>query len=79
MRDQEFDSRFQENILGFKIAVDQPSLLEDSESIQQLGSEDLDQLCTQPLELVLLDELIQVRGQTLEDEAKMVLVDERIP
>ena len=41
--------------------MNQPGLLEHSESIEQLSREDLDQLCTQPLELVLLDELVQIR------------------
>jgi hypothetical protein len=59
--------------------VDEARVLEDGERVEELRGEDLDELDGEPLELVLLDELVQVRGQELEDEAEMVLVDERVP
>lgn len=39
----------------------QPRLLQNSQSVQELSGEDLDELCTQPLELILLDQFVQIR------------------
>ena len=66
---REHHPRFQKDILGFEIAMDQPSIFEDGESIQQLRGEDLHELGAEALELVLFDEFVQVRRQQLEDEA----------
>ena len=43
-----------------------------------MSCENLDELCTQALELVLLDEFIEVGGQQLEDETQMVTMDKRV-
>ena len=48
--------------------MDQPSIFEDGESIQQLRGEDLHELGAEALELVLFDEFVQVGRQQLEDE-----------
>lgn len=40
--------------------------------------EDLDQLGTQALELILLDQLVEIAREALEHEAEMALVGERI-
>ena len=72
------NSRFEKDVLRFQITMNQPGLLEHSESIEQLSCEDLDQLCTQPLELVLLDQLVQIRRKELEDEAKVIFMNERV-
>jgi hypothetical protein len=39
----------------------QPSILKDSQGVQQLRHEYFDELCAQTLELILFDELVQVR------------------
>ena len=59
--------------------MDQPSIFEDGESIQQLRSENFDELCAEALELVLLDQLVQVGREQLKHQAQMVFVDERVP
>jgi hypothetical protein len=40
--------------------------------------EDLDQLGTQALELILLDQLVEIAREALEHEAEMALVRKRI-
>lgn len=58
--------------------MDQSCVLEDCQTFQQLLSKDLDQLDTETLELVLLDQLVQVRREAFEDQAEMALVGERV-
>ena len=70
------NSRLEENVLWFQIAVYQPRLLEHRQCIQQLGGENFHELCTQPLELILLDQFIKVGGQKLEHQAQVATVDE---
>ena len=53
-------------------------LLQNSEGIEQLGGENLHELSAETLELVLLDQLVQVGREQFEDEAQVVLVDERV-
>ena len=57
----------------------EPRILEHSECIQKLCREDLDQLRAEALELVLLDELVQIRREQLEHKTQVVLVDEGVP
>ena len=56
----------------------QPRVLEDRERVEQLRREHLDELRAEALELVLLDELVQVRAEQLKHETQVVLVDERV-
>jgi hypothetical protein len=56
----------------------QASLLQDCHGIQQLGHEHLDKLGAEPLELVLLDEFIEIRGQQLKDETEVISMDEGV-
>ena len=56
--------------------MDEPGLLENCQCIQQLSREDFHELCTQALELVLLDELVQIGRQQLKHQTQVVLVDE---
>ena len=46
----------------------QPGILKDSQGVQQLCHEYFDELCAQALELILFDELVQVRWEKLKDE-----------
>ena len=56
--------------------MDEPSLLQYSQGIEQLSCEDFHQLRTEALELVLLNQLVEIRRQQLKDETQVVLVDE---
>ena len=58
--------------------MDEPGLLENCQCIQQLSCEDFHELCTQALELVLLDELVQIGRQQLKHQTQVVLVDEGV-
>jgi hypothetical protein len=58
--------------------VNKIRVLEDGERVEELAREDLDELDRQALELVLLDELVQVGREQLEDEAQVLLVNERV-
>lgn len=70
--------RFEENVFWFEITVDQSCFLEHGHGVQQLGGEHLDELCAETLELILFDELIEVGREQLEDETKVVAVNERV-
>ncbi len=59
--------------------MDEPCLLQDSERIQELRGEDLHELGAEALELVLLDQLVQVRREELKDETQVIFVNERVP
>ena len=70
------NSLFEKDIFGFQVAVYESSLLEHSKGVKQLRHEDLDKLSAQTLELVLLDQFVEVRGQELKDKTQVVLVQE---
>lgn len=57
--------------------MDQSRIFEHRKTFQQLLGENLDELCAQALELVLLDELVEVRRKAFEDEAQVAFVHER--
>lgn len=75
-RNEVGDLRLEKDVFWLQIAVYQPRLLEHRQRIQQLGSEHLHELCTQPLELILLDQFVKVGGQELEHQTQMTAVDE---
>lgn len=54
------------------------SFLQHCERIEELRSEDLNELCAKTLELILLDQLVEVGREQFEDEAQVIFVDERI-
>lgn len=54
--------------------MDQPGLVEDGEGIEELCGKDLDELCAEAAKLVLLDELVEIGGEELKDEAEVVFV-----
>ena len=56
--------------------MNQPRLVQDRKRIEELSSEDLDELSAESSERVLLDEFVEVGGETFEDEAEMLAVDE---
>ena len=58
--------------------MDQARVLEHGERVEELRGKDLDELRAEALELVLLDELVQIRREQLEHEAQVVPVDERV-
>ena len=53
----------------------QPGLLQDRQTIQQLLREDLHELGTQSLELILLDQFVEVRRKAFEHQTEMALVN----
>lgn len=54
------------------------SFVQEAQGIQQLLCEDTDKGRTQPSELVLLDEFIEVDAEEFEGKAKVLAVDERV-
>lgn len=72
------NSRFEQDIFRLQVAVNQPCFFKHRQALEQLLSENLDQLSTQTLELVLLDQLVQIGRKTLENQAEMILVCEGI-
>jgi hypothetical protein len=55
------DLRLQENVFWFQITVNEPGFLQDRQSVEKLGSEDLHKLGAEALELVLFDQFVQIR------------------
>lgn len=72
------DLRLEEDVLWFEIAVDDLGLLQYRQRVEKLSGEDADETRTESSERVLLDELIQVVGEELKDEAEMRVVDEGV-
>lgn len=58
--------------------MDEAGILEHGQALQKLLREDAYELEAEALELVLLDELVQVRRETLEHKAQVALVRERV-
>ena len=58
--------------------MNQPRVFEDAQRVEELRGEDFHELRAQALELVLLDQLVKVGREELEDETKMVFVDEGV-
>ena len=54
------DLRLEKDVFGFEITMDEASFFQHRESIQKLSHENLDELRTQPLELILLDQFVEV-------------------
>lgn len=52
--------------------------VQKAQSIQELLCEDADKRCTQPAELVLLDELVEVDAEELEGKTEMLAVNEGV-
>jgi hypothetical protein len=68
----------QQDILWFQIAMNEPRLVQETKGVQKLLSKHPHKSRTQPSELVLLDELVQIHTEQLEDETKMLLVNEGV-
>ena len=62
----------QEDVLRLHVAVDDLVPVEEVEALQQRVRELADELETEPLELVLLDELVEVDAEELEGDAGVV-------
>ena len=58
--------------------MDEARLFQDRQRVEELCREDLHELGTETLELILLYKLVKVRRQQLEDETKMTAVNKRI-
>lgn len=54
-------SRPEKNVFGLQITVDEISLIEHCQSVQQLCSEYPDQTCAETAERILLDQLVEIR------------------
>ena len=72
------DIRFEQYIFGFQIAMYQARLFENRKRVEELCREDLHELGTETLELILLYKLVKVRRQQLKDKAKMAAMNERV-
>ena len=57
------DLRLEKDVFGFQIAMYEPRLFQNSQSVKELGCEDLNKLRAEALELILLDQFVQVRRQ----------------
>lgn len=71
-------SRLEKDILWLEIAMDQPGILQHGQTLQELLCEDFDQLRTETLELILLDELVQIGRKAFKDQTQMILVRKRL-
>lgn len=60
---------FEQDVFWLQVAVDQPSLIQQAETIEQLLCENTDKRRAESAELILLDQLIQIDAEKLEDEA----------
>lgn len=58
--------------------MDQASLIQKRQPVQELLSEDPDQSCAKTTELVLLDQLVQVDTEELENQTQVLLVYEGV-
>ena len=58
--------------------MNQPGVFEHRQAFEQLLRENLDELGTETLELVLLDQLVQVGRETFKDKTQVVLVGEGV-
>jgi hypothetical protein len=56
--------------------VNEACILQYCQCIQELRHEDFDKLGAQPLELILFDQLIEVRRKQLENQTEMLPVNE---
>jgi len=75
---EKYHLRFEEDVFGFEVAVDESCFLEDGKSIEKLSHEDFDELGAETLELILFYEFVEVGGEELKDETEMVSVDKRV-
>lgn len=75
---EKYHLRFEKDVFGFEVAVDESCFFEDGESIEKLSHEDFDELGAETLELILFYEFIEVGGEELKDETEMVSVDKRV-
>lgn len=75
---EKYHLRFEEDVFGFEVAVDESSFLEDGENIEKLSHEDFDELGAKTLKLILFDEFVEVGGEELKDETEMISVDKRV-
>lgn len=69
---------FEQNVLGFQIAVDQSRLAQQAQAVQELLSKDAHKSGAQTSELVLFDQLVKVDREQLEDQAEMLAVDKSV-
>lgn len=60
IRSKTFDKLFEQNILGFEIAMDEMGFVQKAESVQELLCEDTNECCAQSAELILLDEFVEI-------------------
>lgn len=58
--------------------MDQMGLVQETQGIQKLLGEDTDERRTQPSELVLLDQLVEVDTEEFESKAKVLAVNEGV-
>lgn len=58
---EEIHVRFEKDVFGLQVAVYEACFFEHSQCVEELCGEDFDELCAEPLELVLLDEFVEVR------------------
>jgi hypothetical protein len=78
LKGKEKDARLEKDVLGLEIAMNDLGLLQHRQSVEELSGEDAHERGAEPAERVLLDELIEVVGEELEDEAEMRVVDKRV-
>lgn len=58
--------------------MDDMRLVQKTQRIEELLRKHADQGCTQPAELVLLDQFVEIDTQQLEDQAEVLPVDEGV-
>lgn len=68
----------QEDVLRLQVAMNDASLVQEAQSVQQLLGKHPHECCTKPSKLILLDQLVQVHTEKLEYQAQMLLVNEGV-
>lgn len=58
--------------------MDQSRIFQYRQTLEELLSKHLHELRTQSLELILLDQFVQIRRETLEHQAQVAFVRERV-
>lgn len=67
---------FHQNVLWFEVTVDDAEVLQVAQAREQLDRKTTDQPIFEALVVVHLDELVEVDGVKIEDDAEMVAPDE---
>lgn len=78
VRGENGNSRFEQDVFGFQIAMNDLGLLQHGQGIEELRRKDANETRTETTERILLDELVEIVGEELENEAEVGVVNEGV-